>query len=86
MIGNDGSLLGVDVVDGGYGYRFPPQIDIVDLEGLGSGAVAIASLCPPDKVGTLQTFEDEDDFEEYDFRIVLLLRSILVEELLMVKI
>ena len=25
------------------------QIDIVDLEGLGSGAVAIASLCPPDK-------------------------------------
>ena len=68
VIGNDGSLLGVDVVDGGYGYRFPPQIDIVDLEGLGSGAVAIASLCPPDKVGTLQTFENEDDFEEYDFR------------------
>lgn len=68
VIGNDGSLLGVDVVDGGYGYRFPPQIDIVDLEGLGSGAVAIASLCPPDKVGTLQTFENEEDFEEYDFR------------------
>ena len=68
MIGNDGSLLAVDVVDGGYGYRFPPQIDIVDLEGLGSGAVAIASLCPPDKVGTLQTFENEEDFEEYDFR------------------
>ena len=68
VIGNDGSLLGVDVVDGGYGYRFPPQIDIVDLEGLGSGAVAIASLCPPDRVGTLQTFENEEDFEEYDFR------------------
>ena len=68
VIGNDGSLLGVDVVDGGYGYRFPPQIDIVDLEGLGSGAVAIASLCPPDRVGTLQTFENEDDFEEYDLR------------------
>ena len=68
MIGKDGSLLAVDVVDGGYGYRFPPQIDIVDLEGLGSGAVAIASLCPPDKVGTLQTFENEEDFEEYDFR------------------
>ena len=68
VIGKDGSLLAVDVVEGGYGYRFPPQIDIVDLEGLGSGAVAIASLCPPDKVGTLQTFENEEDFEEYDFR------------------
>ena len=68
MIGNDGSLLAVDVIDGGYGYRFPPQVDIVDLEGLGSGAVAIASLCPPDTVGTLQTFENEEDFEEYDLR------------------
>ena len=68
VIGNDGSLLAVDVVDGGYGYRYEPQIDIVDLEGLGSGAVAIASLCPPDRVGTLQTFENEEDFEEYDLR------------------
>ena len=68
VIGNDGSLLAVDVIDGGYGYRFPPQVDIVDLEGLGSGAVAIASLCPPDTVGTLQTFENEEDFEEYDLR------------------
>ena len=68
VIGNDGSLLAVDVIDGGYGYRFPPQVDIVDLEGLGSGAVAIASLCPPSKVGTLQTFENEEDFEEYDLR------------------
>ena len=67
VIGLDGSLLAVDVVEGGYGYRFPPQVDIVDLEGLGSGAVAIASLCPPDRVGTLQTFENEEDFEEYDF-------------------
>jgi len=68
VIGSDGSLLAVDVVEGGYGYRFPPQIDIVDLEGLGSGAVAIASLCPPDRVGTLQTFENEEDFEEYDLQ------------------
>ena len=68
VIGNDGSLLAVDVIDGGYGYRFPPQVDIVDLEGLGSGAVAIASLCPPDRVGTLQTFENEEDFEEYDLQ------------------
>ena len=67
IIGNDGSLLAVDLVDGGYGYRFPPQVDIVDLDGVGAGAVAISSLCPPDKVGTLQTFEDEEDFEEYDF-------------------
>ena len=66
VIGNDGSLLAVDVVDGGYGYQFPPQVDIVDEEGLGSGAVAISTLCPPDKVGTLETFEDEEDFEEYD--------------------
>jgi len=67
VIGNDGSLLAVDLVDGGYGYRFAPQVDIVDLDGVGAGAVAIASLCPPSKVGTLQTFENEEDFEEYDF-------------------
>ena len=67
VIGNDGSLLAVDVVDGGYGYRFPPQVDVVALDGLGSGAVAISSLCPPDRVGTFQTFENEEDFEEYDF-------------------
>ena len=67
VIGNDGSLLAVDLIDGGYGYRFAPQVDIVDLDGVGAGAVAIASLCPPSKVGTLQTFENEDDFEEYDF-------------------
>ena len=46
VIGQDGSLLGVDVVDGGYGYRFPPQIDIVDLEGLGSGAVVLQVFVP----------------------------------------
>ena len=67
VIGNDGSLLAVDLIDGGYGYRYAPQVDIVDLDGVGAGAVAIASLCPPSKVGTLQTFESEDDFEEYDF-------------------
>ena len=67
VIGSDGSLLAVDLIDGGYGYRFAPQVDIVDLDGVGAGAVAIASLCPPSKVGTLQTFESEDDFEEYDF-------------------
>ena len=67
VIGEDGSFLAVDLVDGGYGYRYPPQVSIVDLDAVGSGAVAIASLCPPDKVGTLQTFEREEDFEEYDF-------------------
>ncbi len=67
IIGNDGSLLAIDLIDGGYGYRFAPQVNIVDLDGVGAGAVAIASLCPPNKVGTLQTFESEDDFEEYDF-------------------
>ena len=47
---------------------FHLKLILLTLEGLGSGAVAIASLCPPDKVGTLQTFENEEDFEEYDFR------------------
>ena len=67
VVGQDGSLLAVDVIDGGYGYQYAPQVDIVDVDEVGSGAVAISSLCPPDRVGTLQTFEREEDFEEYDF-------------------
>ena len=32
VIGLDGSLLAVDLVDGGYGYRFEPQVDIPPMQ------------------------------------------------------
>tara|TARA_B100000287_G_scaffold338411_1_gene324439 strand:- start:3459 stop:9152 length:5694 start_codon:yes stop_codon:yes gene_type:complete len=67
IVGKDGSLLAVDVVHGGFGYQYPPIVDISDDRGVGSGVVAQALV----KTGTggtdyyVQEYDQEDDFEEY---------------------
>ena len=38
IVGKDGSLMAVDVVHGGFGYQYPPIVDISDDRGIGSGA------------------------------------------------
>ena len=35
VIGSDGSLLAVDLVHGGYGYQYPPIVDVDDDKGVG---------------------------------------------------
>jgi hypothetical protein len=63
IIGADGSLLAVDIVTGGFGYKFPPKVAAEDLCQFGSGAVLRSSL--GETATILETYEDEEDFEEY---------------------
>jgi hypothetical protein len=44
IIGADGSLLAIDIIDGGRGYKYPPLVKIIDACNIGSGAVANAEL------------------------------------------
>jgi len=39
IVDRNGNLLAVDIVDGGYGYRTPPTIQVIDPCDNGSGAV-----------------------------------------------
>ena len=62
VIGNDGSVMAIDLVNGGYGYQYPPIVKLKDDRGLGVGAIINVGL------GTIadQTiyYADEEDFEE----------------------
>ena len=66
IIGSDGSLLGIDLVSGGFGYQYPPQVSMLDPTGIGAGAVIRAGIASTATV--YQTYEDEEDFEEYDLK------------------
>ena len=63
IIGQDGSLLGVDLVTGGFGYKYPPQVSIQDPTGISAGAVIRAGI--GSTATKWETYEDEDEFEEY---------------------
>ena len=72
VFGNDGSLLAVDLIEGGWGYVYPPITQVIDGNGIGAGAV-IRSIMVGDPeypnckfIESVQTFENEEDFEEYD--------------------
>ena len=60
---SDGSLLGIDLVSGGFGYQYPPQVSMLDPTGIGAGAVIRAGIASTATV--YQTYEDEEDFEDY---------------------
>ncbi len=68
IIGIDGSILAVQVIHGGYGYQYPPIVDISDDTGQGSGASAkafIKTRSSDDEV-LIEEFDAEEDYEEYD--------------------
>ena len=71
VFGRDGSLLAVDLISGGFGYQYPPLVEVRDETGLGVGAVTRSILVgDPDYsdckfVDTEEVFDQEDDFEEY---------------------
>ena len=75
IFGDDGSLLAVDLIDGGWGYQYPPITEVFDPYGIGAGAVTRSIMIgdpsyPECKfVKTFITYENEEDFEEPDLTI-----------------
>ena len=71
VIGEDGSLMAVDLIRGGHGYQYPPVVRVTDDTGIGIGAVTRAVLVGDpdypecDFVETFEVFDQEDDFEDY---------------------
>jgi len=64
IIGSDGSVLAVDVIRGGFGYQYPPLVDIEDTCNLGIGVKAKAFIDTKD-VTILKYYDEELDVEEY---------------------
>ena len=67
IIGEDGSILHVRVISGGFGYRVPPQVRIIDDCRRGSGARGFSVL--GNTALEEENFDDDADVEEYDFTL-----------------
>ena len=65
IFGRDGSLLAVDLVRGGFGYKYPPLVKLVDDRGRGSGAILQTIVGTAASV--TQYYDLEEDFEVYNF-------------------
>ena len=67
IICNDGSIMAVQVIHGGYGYKYPPIVDIEDPKGKGAGVVAKAFVKTrtSDEKVLIQEYDAEEDYEEY---------------------
>ena len=64
VIGEDGSLLAAIVTQGGYGYKTPPQVTLIDTLKRGVGAVLKSEL---GEIGKKEiVYDREEDFEIYD--------------------
>ena len=66
VVGDDGGVLDIKLIAGGFGYKSAPRVTVIDPNRRGSGVVAAATV-GFDTTPTLLTYTDEDDFEEYDF-------------------
>jgi len=64
IIGRDGALLAVDIVRGGNGYQYPPIVAARDDCNYGAGATLTAIL--GEVTETIETYENESDFEDYE--------------------
>lgn len=64
VIGEDGSVLAVDLVSGGFGYQYPPIVEVADKCGIAAPAVLRAEL--GEVAETVEYYDQESDFEEYD--------------------
>ena len=63
VIGDDGSVLAIDLVNGGFGYKYPPIVEVRDDSGIGAGAVVSV------EVGQIEEqmlyYTEKEDFEQY---------------------
>jgi hypothetical protein len=64
VIGTDGALLAVDLVSGGHGYQYSPQVTANDNCNYGSGTVLTAVI--GEVSDGFETYTDDADFEEYE--------------------
>ena len=62
IIGRDGALIGIDMVSRGFGYQYPPVVEVRDESGIAAGAVVTAGIGTTATV--YQSYEDEEDFED----------------------
>ncbi len=53
VVDNNGNLIAVDLISGGYGYKTPPQVQVIDPCKNGSGAVLETILGTGDKSGVV---------------------------------
>ena len=72
IFGQDGSLLAVDLINGGWGYQYAPITEVIDPNGIAAGAV-VRSIMVGDPeypeckfIRTVEVYDQEEDFEEYD--------------------
>mgnify|MGYP003313676484 FL=1 len=63
VFGQDGALLAVDLVSGGFGYKYPPVTKLRDVSGKGAGAhlVSVVGEIPDSEI----LYDKREDFEEY---------------------
>jgi hypothetical protein len=64
VIGEDGSLLAIDLVSGGFGYQYPPIVEVKDRCNIGVGAVTRAVI--GEITETVEFYDQEEDFEDYE--------------------
>lgn len=62
IIGTDGGLMAVAVTSGGFGYKYPPIVEVKDDCGIAAGAVARSVL--GETTSSTDIYDQEDDFEE----------------------
>ena len=68
IVGLDGAILHVRMIHGGFGYKIPPQVRIIDDCKRGAGARGISVLGGVE-AAIEENFDDEADVEEYDFKL-----------------
>jgi len=64
IIGQDGSIMAIDLVSGGFGFQSPPHVEVKDNCGIGAGGNFRAEL--GDIAETVEYYDLEEDFEEYE--------------------
>ena len=62
ITGTDGAVLAVDVVRGGFGYKYPPQVDVKDTCNQGNGVVAKAYI--DEDLEVLHYYDDDMEVED----------------------
>ena len=66
IVGNAGSIIGVEVTNGGSGYDYPPFVEIVDDAGQGYGAVARALINDAGQVESIYIVSEGENYPTGD--------------------